>query len=459
MRRLAAPTSTAVATLAALTLAPIPAVAAPTPVGTTCGAVVHVGPGDDSALKAAYSSLGIDSGNITILEEEADAWRAVGALVRATETEAPTPGGRCWVAAVASPEDVDAIAENVPHDERVLWIEAGSGSLGDSTDAYAQTSTSKWSKGSTGGEDFARFAADELGAFTAPADDVPASAPEASSDAPAPEAPAGQPPASKGPDSPAPEAAPEDDGAHDAAPSPQAPAAAPTDITVEVSPAEDTPPTPPGDQEQAPAEDQSPSLEPAGTTGFNMDRASGGGAVRANDWKPDEVWAFDIRSRNPDFLTGDYIDAWLKERYSDSPLIGHGDYIVEMSEKTGISAGFALGNWAKETTFGRNKPGAAPHFNFGCMTGPTVKGAPTVNIANRDWVSFGTAEAGIKGWFEYVKKGYVDEGKTTYKDFLDKYSPASDNNDHATFGNIMWGVLDAVGYDLSQKAPIFDGPQ
>lgn len=471
MRLPASAKTLAAAVLATALLAPTAAATPEQPRPTTqaCGAVVHVGKGDPGELTDAYETAGVPTTGITINDGGDNPVEAMASIVQDTETQPPVPGGRCWVLALEGEADTkqvvtDALA-TIPHDERVLWINStGDTAASDSIEEYAQTFTSDWD-----GDDakFPTFAATALKNATSPTQGTTSAfgyATATTTDAPdtgtkpRPEPTPPAPPAEEAPtakdreeeQTPANEdtEAPKTTSPAKAEPtqvSTSTPAAEPAPIVAEDITNEATTPAAP-----APAPDT-----PADTTGFNMDRASGGGAVKASDWNPDEVYAFDIRSTNPSFLTGDYIDTWLKDKYSDSPLIGYGDKIIEMSEETGISAGFALGNWAKETTFGRNKPGSGPHYNFGCMTAPTVTGFESVNIAGRDWASFGTVEVGIEEWFKYVKKGYVDEGKTSYKDFLDKYSPASDNNDHSTFGNIMWGVLSAVGYDLSQKAPTF----
>ena len=422
------PAAVGVAILAATTPAAATPAGSDDPTATTCGAVVHIGEADDT-LADEYRSVGVPADQIIVTTPEgADTTAFVAAItdvVHDTETEDPVPGGRCWVVAptadsydTTAPESgIQQVMEAVPYSDRILWLNTGDDeavatALDTLTDTYAQTSASTWD-GTP--EQAAQLAVD--GAIAA-ADNTPT------------------PPAPTATTQPTTPASSSSGSAPTVAPAPAA---------------DDVPATPTEPAETTAVE--APTA-PASTTGFNMERESGGGTVRASDWVADEVYTFDIRSENPPFLDGAYIDAWLTEKYSDSPLIGHGDKIIEMSEQTGISAGFALGNWAKETTFGRSQPGAAPHFNFGCMTAPTVEGFDSVNIANRDWASFGSAETGIEEWFKYVKRGYVDEGKVSYKDFLDKYSPESDNNDHSLFGNIMWGVLDAVGYDLSEQAPI-----
>lgn len=162
-------------------------------------------------------------------------------------------------------------------------------------------------------------------------------------------------------------------------------------------------------------------------------------------WSEWEVDQFNINQADPSYVNGAYIDDFLKRGYPDSPLIGMGDYIKKSSDYWGISVGAAMGVWAKETVFGRSSCGG--RLNFGCIK--WTSGSPFPNAGG--WIDPPDKESAINAWFKLARYRYVEQGLATYDDFLDTYAPTWDGNDHATFKNLMWGVLKAFGYDTTDS--------
>ena len=161
---------------------------------------------------------------------------------------------------------------------------------------------------------------------------------------------------------------------------------------------------------------------------------------------------FHLLAADPPFVTGDYIDTFLRTYYPKSQYSGYGNTIKEMSDWFGISAGMFLGVTAKETTFGVNACGGA--YNFGCVKWSEEYDLPMKGIVGNDgqyneWIDPENIRTGIIFWFKYVRFRYIDDGLVTYAQFLDRYSPTSDNNDHSQFKNFMWGALKAFGYDTA----------
>ena len=153
---------------------------------------------------------------------------------------------------------------------------------------------------------------------------------------------------------------------------------------------------------------------------------------------------FDIRTKNPDHINGAYIDRFLEKRGHYTPLKGHGDTILKHSEKYGINVGIFMGQIAKETTFGMNAGGGK--YNFGCIRyskngyGGEWKPAYTRGSA---WVNPPTVEDGIEVTFKLMRHAYADKGYTSYKSFINRYSPAFENN-HRSFEQLAAGTMNAL---------------
>lgn len=178
---------------------------------------------------------------------------------------------------------------------------------------------------------------------------------------------------------------------------------------------------------------------------FDSSKAKGATAVSTTNWNLAEVNKFRMNQADPPHVTGAYIDNFLRNYYSDSPLIGQGQKIKDYADYYGIAVGAVLGVWAKETTFGRAHPGKVD-YNYGCIR--WTSGYQSVTYAGSKWRKYPTQEAGIADWFHLVRYNYVETGQANYEAFLNKYSPTFENN-QATFKNIMWGVLKAFGYNTS----------
>ena len=178
---------------------------------------------------------------------------------------------------------------------------------------------------------------------------------------------------------------------------------------------------------------------------FDSSKAKGATAVSTTNWNLAEVNKFRMNQADPPHVTGAYIDNFLRNYYSDSPLIGQGQKIKDYADYYGIAVGAVLGVWAKETTFGRAHPGKVD-YNYGCIR--WTSGYQSVTYAGSQWRKYPTQEAGIADWFHLVRYNYVETGQANYEAFLNKYSPTFENN-QATFKNIMWGVLKAFGYNTS----------
>lgn len=181
---------------------------------------------------------------------------------------------------------------------------------------------------------------------------------------------------------------------------------------------------------------------------YDSSKSSRAGAISTTNWNGAWVDKFRMDAVDPPYVTGAYIDEFLRSRYSGSPLIGHGNTIKEMADYFGISVGAAIGVWAKETTFGRAHPGKVD-YNFGCVRWTSSSGFPAVTYAGSKWNKYPNIKTGIAAWFKLIRYNYIDKGYRTYKSFLDRYSPSFENN-QSTFKNLMWGSLKSFGYDTNE---------
>ena len=208
--------------------------------------------------------------------------------------------------------------------------------------------------------------------------------------------------------------------------------------------------------DKAKVETLPPEAKPSGTVAGRFDSSAQGAdkPLKTDGWNQAEVDQFHLDAADPPFVTGEFIDTWLKRFYPDSPLIGYGKVIKEKSDQYGIAVGAFMGQIAKETVFGRSSCGG--RYNLGCLR--WYEGAPfgPVQTAYGPFQNIDTIEAGIESYFKLARTGYVDKGYINYKDYLDRYSPASDGNDQASFKNIFWGAIRAFGYDVrdtTRKVP------
>ena len=183
------------------------------------------------------------------------------------------------------------------------------------------------------------------------------------------------------------------------------------------------------------------------TTNFDSSKSSGATAISTTGWNETEVNGFKMNQADPPYVTGDYIDKFLRTYYSDSPLIGQGSTIKELADYFGVSVGAAMGVWAKETTFGRGHPGLVDH-NYGCIR--HTSDWPAANWGGSAWNKYPNKRTGIAAWMKLVRYVYIEKDRNRYEDFLNVYSPSFENS-QATFKNIMWGTLKSFGYDMSDS--------
>lgn len=162
---------------------------------------------------------------------------------------------------------------------------------------------------------------------------------------------------------------------------------------------------------------------------------------------------FRVDAVDPDYVDGEFVNQFLNN-YPRSRLRGHGDVIVKMADKHGINIVAYLGQIAKETTFGSATCGG--QYNFGCYMWAEWMGVskigPSTGHTNydRDWADPATVEQGIEIQMVLIRNNYINKGYYYYPDYLERYSPAFEN-DHVSFGSLMYGVAKSFGQDINTK--------
>ncbi len=155
-----------------------------------------------------------------------------------------------------------------------------------------------------------------------------------------------------------------------------------------------------------------------------------------------------IDQADPPYVTGDYIDSFLRRGYPDSPIIGYGKDVKELADYYGIAVGAFLGVAAKETVFGRSASGGI--YNFTGITsgsGTMFDGVlPKKYAVDRYWIDPQDVRTGIAAFFHLARWGYVEQGYANYASFAERWAPAYEN-DHRSVKSLFYGVMMAFGYD------------
>ena len=161
---------------------------------------------------------------------------------------------------------------------------------------------------------------------------------------------------------------------------------------------------------------------------------------------------FRVDAVDPEHINGHYVNQFLGY-YPNSRLRGHGDTIVKMADKHGINVVAYLGQIAKETTFGSATCGG--QYNFGCYMWADWMGVGKIgpssghNQYDRDWADPVSVEQGIEIQMQLIRNNYINKGYYYYPDYLERYSPAFEN-DHVSFGGLMYGVAKSFGQNVNE---------
>lgn len=197
-------------------------------------------------------------------------------------------------------------------------------------------------------------------------------------------------------------------------------------------------------KEEAKSDDHPDRIEITGTSKNATGTKDEPGKVSWRGYKQGVISNFDIRTKNPDHINGAYINRFLEKRGHYTALKGYGDTIMKYSQKYGINVGIFMGQIAKETTFGMAAAGGK--YNFGSIR--YTKGGygseyGYAYAGKSKWINPPTVDAGVEVLFKLMREAYADKGYTTYKSFINRYSPAFENN-HRSFEQLAVGTMNAL---------------
>lgn len=174
--------------------------------------------------------------------------------------------------------------------------------------------------------------------------------------------------------------------------------------------------------------------------------------ITISGYSESQVNTFRIDQADPRHVTGAYIDDFLKRGYPDSPIIGYGKDVKELSDYYGISAAAFLGVAAKETVFGRSASGGRYNFTGITSGSGTMFDSmlPKKYAVDRYWIDPQSVRDGIAAFFHLARYGYADKGYVQYDKFVERWAPSFEN-DHSSVKSLFWGVITAFGYDFADK--------
>ena len=176
------------------------------------------------------------------------------------------------------------------------------------------------------------------------------------------------------------------------------------------------------------------------------------GAVDSSGYSIGVMDTMRMDAVDAEHINGDFINQFL-DQYPNSRLRGYGHTIKRLADKYGLNVAAYLGQIAKETTFGSATCGG--EYNFGCFMWADWMGVGKVGPStghtqyDRDWANPGSVEQGIEIQMQLVRDGYVNKGLAYYPVYLERYSPAFEN-DHSSFESLMYGVFQALGQPVNE---------
>lgn len=180
--------------------------------------------------------------------------------------------------------------------------------------------------------------------------------------------------------------------------------------------------------------------------------AQGPSKLSTSGYKHGMLNNFRVDAVDPDYVDGHFVNQFL-EYYPKSRLRGHGDTIVRLADEYGINVVAYLGQIAKETTFGSATCGG--QYNFGCYMWADWMGVGKIGPStghtqyDRDWADPGSVEQGIEIQMALIRNNYINKGYYYYPAYLERYSPAFEN-DHVSFGGLMYGVARSFGQNVNE---------
>jgi len=119
---------------------------------------------------------------------------------------------------------------------------------------------------------------------------------------------------------------------------------------------------------------------------------------------------------------GAAINAWIHQNGPGSPLEGKGFLIAKSGAESGVNPALIAGIARKESSFGKHIPDDT-YNPFGRTASDSQ---PGVTVGSHKWYKFNSWDEAIAEEGPYIKRTYIDEGRTTIGAMLAKYCPESE---------------------------------
>lgn len=126
---------------------------------------------------------------------------------------------------------------------------------------------------------------------------------------------------------------------------------------------------------------------------------------------------------------GATIDQWIAKKKPDSPLKGMGKLFAQSGRSSNINPAYMASVALKESILGTRTPGGGRLFNpFGRKASASQPGEEITNSKGEKirWYKFNSWEESIREEGPYLKRMYVDDGRTTVATVVEKYCPRTD---------------------------------
>ena len=121
---------------------------------------------------------------------------------------------------------------------------------------------------------------------------------------------------------------------------------------------------------------------------------------------------------------GQAINQWIAEHFPNSPLKGKGALFSQSGRTGGVNPALIVAIARKESSMGKN----IPHNSYNPFGRKASASQPAVIVDGVRWYKFNSWDEAILEEGPYIKRVYLDEGRTTLGKLLEKYAPPSGND-------------------------------
>lgn len=118
------------------------------------------------------------------------------------------------------------------------------------------------------------------------------------------------------------------------------------------------------------------------------------------------------------------INQWIAEHFPNSSLAGKGVVFAQSGRAGNVNPALIVAIARKESSMGKN----IPHNSYNPFGRKASASQPAVIVDGVRWYKFNSWDEAILDEGPYLKRVYIDEGRTTLGKLLEKYAPPSEND-------------------------------